>query len=137
MIYVIDRRLVRMREQFPIKFPYRAVPWNFFFKLGSPAPYAQTQHLHFSASPFFVSMSVLAGAETSQALRPLSSRQRVLQRSDGSSHWCQGRTEIVCGVYGPRSAPKKQERVEGAELVVLVQPGTPAPSPSSFTFRLA
>jgi len=56
-------------------------------------------------------------------LRPLSCRQGLLQRADGSCHWKQGKTEVVAGVYGPVE-PKggRKEDESKAELKLLYFP---------------
>lgn len=81
-------------------------------------------------------------------LRPLSSRQNLLQRADGSCHWkqvslaCethadwQGKTEILAGVFGPVE-PKggRREDESKAELKVLFFPVVGHQNPETTTYQ--
>eukprot|EP01125_Pyxidicula_operculata_P001609 TRINITY_DN1145_c0_g1_i1.p1 TRINITY_DN1145_c0_g1~~TRINITY_DN1145_c0_g1_i1.p1 ORF type:complete len:221 (-),score=20.90 TRINITY_DN1145_c0_g1_i1:109-771(-) len=63
------------------------------------------------------------------SIRPLSSRQSVLFRADGSCQWKQGNTEVLVGVFGPMEAPKRVENNDKAYVDVKLNPPSGLPNP--------
>jgi len=62
------------------------------------------------------------------SLRALGSRQGSLHRADGSCQWKQGYTEVLVGVWGPKEAPSRLERVDKTDVQVVVIPATGTPN---------
>ncbi|KAI9215974.1 ribosomal protein S5 domain 2-type protein, partial [Blastocladiella britannica] len=72
---------------------------------------------------------VRADSRNTTSIRPFQCHHGLLHRADGSARFSAGKTNVVCGVYGPTDVRSRDEMVDRATIEVVFKQPTGLPTP--------